>query len=146
METFSTLLAICEDHNKVPHHWPYLRDSPHKGPVMQQSFPCHDVTMSYPIVLYITVPSVFKTMWFQHAIAQQTTIQVTKRNDLIAKNVHFLVSWCQKSVCPLFLCQNIKSLYILGRVHFIHRCERSLKYKRGIISMGHWYPDQSLKS
>ena len=37
-------------HIKVPHHCSFLRgihwspvDSPHKGPVMQEAFPCHDI-------------------------------------------------------------------------------------------------------
>ena len=43
---------------KAPHHWPFVRrinrwpvDSPHKGPVMRNEFPCHDV------IMYITLGS-----------------------------------------------------------------------------------------
>ena len=47
--------ANIKENIKAPYHayyWPFMRvihqslvDSPHKGPVMQKAFPCHDVIM-----------------------------------------------------------------------------------------------------
>ena len=44
----TTLSALCEGNH---HRWPV--DSPHKGPVIQKAFPCHDVTLDSRDLRYL---------------------------------------------------------------------------------------------
>ena len=67
-------LPVCSGTNKenikAPHYWPFVRriqwwllDSPHKGPLMQKSFPYHDVIMYHTVGCFFELILLMGMFW-----------------------------------------------------------------------------------